>query len=106
MNYFLIIFLVLFCVCYFKFNKKSEKFRNEKVVELRPILQPVKKISPPIQHKRIFGRPNKCFSCEREIMKKTGGKNIHLAFPSKCFDCEKESKNPYMTGPTKCFSCD
>tara|TARA_B100000424_G_C22507390_1_gene292880 strand:- start:335 stop:454 length:120 start_codon:yes stop_codon:yes gene_type:complete len=39
-------------------------------------------------------------------MRKTGGKNIHLAFPTKCFDCEKQSKNPYMTGPTKCFSCD
>ena len=111
MNYFIIIFLVLICVCYFRLNKKkSEKFTNERAHELNYVRRPIipsktKKSSRP-RSRRIFGRPNKCFSYEREIMRKTGGKNIHLAFPTKCFDCEKQSKNPYMTGPTKCFSCD
>ena len=37
MNYFIIIFLVLFCVCYFKLrgNKnKSEKFTNQETAEI------------------------------------------------------------------------
>ena len=54
----------------------------------------------------IYGRPNKCFSCEKEVLRNAGPKYIHYAFPSKCFSCEKGSKNPYMEGPTKCFSCD
>lgn len=54
----------------------------------------------------VYGRPNKCFSCEKEVLKNIGPKYIHYAFPTKCFSCEKGSKNPYMEGPTKCFSCD
>ena len=49
MNYFIIIFLVLFCVCYFKLrgNKnKSEKFTNQETAEISyskgPII-PIKK---------------------------------------------------------------
>lgn len=53
-----------------------------------------------------YGRPNKCFSCEKDILKNAGPEYIHYAFPSKCFSCERESKRPYMEGPTKCFACD
>ena len=57
----------------------------------------------------IFSRPNKCFSCEREMLQKYARKYVNLAFPGKCFSCEKEaSKNgsdPYHEGPTKCFDC-
>lgn len=53
-----------------------------------------------------YGRPNKCFSCEKDILKNYGSEYINYAFPSKCFSCEKQSRNPYMEGPTKCFTCD
>lgn len=110
MNYFIIIFLVLTCVCYLRIKKNNKSKKNEKFIQLnyvrRPIVsQPVKKCQRKVE-RRIFGRPNKCFSCERELINRNGGKNIHTAFPTKCFSCERESKNPYMTGPTKCFSCD
>lgn len=57
----------------------------------------------------IFSRPNKCFSCEREMLQKYARKYVNLAFPGKCFSCEKEAakngSDPYHEGPTKCFSC-
>lgn len=53
---------------------------------------------------KFWSRPNKCFSCEKQI---TSIKDAHLAFPTKCFDCEKQHKQiPYSTGPTKCFDCE
>jgi hypothetical protein len=53
---------------------------------------------------RLYGRPNKCFDCEKGLTPDT----IHLGFPSKCFDCERQNNDisPYNTGPTKCFDCD
>ena len=53
---------------------------------------------------RLYGRPNKCFDCEKNLTPDT----IHLGFPSKCFDCERQNNgiSPYNTGPTKCFDCD
>ena len=57
----------------------------------------------------IFSRPNKCFSCEREMLQKYARKYVNLAFPGKCFSCEKEAakngSDPYHEGPTKCFDC-
>ncbi len=50
-----------------------------------------------------LSRPNKCFSCEKEI---TSNYSAHLSFPTKCFDCERQSRIPYNTGKTKCFDCD
>ncbi len=60
-----------------------------------------------------LSRPNKCFSCEKQI---TSISNAHESFPSKCYDCEKQalmglketkdSTQPYFTGKTKCFDCD
>jgi len=53
---------------------------------------------------KFWSRPNKCFSCEKQISSIT---NAHLAFPSKCFSCEKQQGQiPYQTGPTKCFDCE
>jgi len=55
-------------------------------------------------------RPSKCFSCEREIIRKEGVWSVWKALPSKCFDCENKANlnkvNPYNTGPNKCFDCD
>jgi hypothetical protein len=51
----------------------------------------------------IMTRPNKCFSCEKQI---TSEYDAHLSFPTKCFDCERQSRIPYNTGKTKCFDCD
>jgi len=108
MNYFIIIFFILFCGCCLKFryNNKKKKVEN---FSYQPInLTEVKKNPPKkvTSRKPIYGRPNKCFSCEKEILNTAGEDYIHYAFPSKCFSCEKESKNPYMEGSTKCFSCD
>lgn len=60
--------------------------------------------------KFVISRPSKCFSCEKEIIRKEGIFNVWKALPTKCFDCEHQylinKKNPYNTGPTKCFSCE
>lgn len=56
------------------------------------------------QYTRLYNRPNKCFSCEKQM--KRYGKHINIGFPGKCFSCEKQSKDPYNEGPTKCFSCE
>lgn len=55
-------------------------------------------------------RPSKCFSCERDMINRTGILSVWKALPTKCFDCEHQAEyndvNPYKTGPTKCFDCD
>ena len=95
MNYFIIIFLVLTCVCYFRLNKKkSEKFTNERAHELNYVRRPIipsktKKYSRP-KTRRIFGRPNKCFSCEREMSARYGLEYSDLGQPTKCFSCESQ----------------
>tara|TARA_B100001248_G_scaffold262307_1_gene257437 strand:- start:3379 stop:3783 length:405 start_codon:yes stop_codon:yes gene_type:complete len=62
-----------------------------------------------VQKNVIFSRPNKCFSCEKEMLQKYARQYVNLAFPGKCISCEKEAakngKDPYHEGPTKCFSC-
>ena len=58
------------------------------------------------QYTRLYNRPNKCFSCEKDILRNAGPKYINYAFPGKCFSCERQSKTPYNEGPTKCFSCE
>tara|TARA_B100000242_G_C42633540_1_gene298183 strand:+ start:68 stop:469 length:402 start_codon:yes stop_codon:yes gene_type:complete len=69
----------------------------------------VVKKSQEISENIIFSRPNKCFSCEKELLQKYAKQYVNLAFPGKCFSCEAEGKkmgrNPYHEGPTKCFSC-
>tara|TARA_B100001287_G_C22317768_1_gene360206 strand:+ start:19 stop:384 length:366 start_codon:yes stop_codon:yes gene_type:complete len=97
-------------VLYYFFGTEKENFSRE-LKENTPTLKtrlnlvdkdPTRKT----QYVKLYGRPNKCFSCEKEVLKTAGQKYIHYAFPSKCFSCEKQSKNPYMEGPTKCFACD
>ena len=120
MNYFIIIFFVLSCVCILSYKKYSKsKSKNEQFSDntVQSLVTPIKcGITKPIKVRKdltrsakstrlIYGRPNICFSCEREVLRKAGPKYIHYAFPSKCFSCEKESKRPYFEGPTKCFSC-
>ena len=108
----LIVLLVVYKCC-----NLSEKFTNLQnndymfyKPEIKQQIKPVKKqIKNPVSEKFIFTRPNKCFSCEKEILENYSKEHIHLAFPGKCFSCENEAKKngtlPYNEGPTKCFSC-
>ncbi len=112
MKYYLIlavIAVVALCMCYRK-KRSSEKFTNQDYInpnaETFKLKKPAYKPKKCNQHTRLYSRPNKCFSCEADILKNAGDKYINYAFPGKCFSCERESKNPYMEGPTKCFSCD
>ena len=53
-----------------------------------------------------FGRPSKCFDCEKQypIKQRWRGNS------TKCFSCDNELEhnniNPYHNGPSKCFSCE
>ncbi len=111
MKYFIlaVLSIVIICVCYYK--KPSEKFSNQSYLNPASLSYKIEK--PKYQPKKcsgytrlIYGRPNKCFSCEADVLKNAGPRYINYAFPTKCFSCEKESKQPYFEGPTKCFSCD
>ena len=112
MKYYLIfavIAVVTLCMCLRK-KKSNEKFTNQTYInpnaETFKLEKPAYKPKKCKEHTRLYGRPNKCFSCEADILRNAGHKYINYAFPSKCFSCERESKNPYMEGPTKCFTCD
>ena len=95
MKYYLIFAFIAVVTLFMCLRKKKSKLE-------KPAYKP-KKCK---EHTRLYGRPNKCFSCEADILRNAGHKYINYAFPSKCFSCERESKNPYMEGPTKCFTCD
>jgi len=81
-------------------------YRPENKQQIKPVN---KQIKNPLSEKFIFTRPNKCFACEKELLKNHSKEHIHLAFPGKCFSCEQEARKngtlPYNEGPTKCFSC-
>ena len=102
-NFFLKSFILLL-FCYLLFNKKNELFIPLNYVG-RPISK-IKKYDKNEGKRKIYSRPNKCFSCEKQILASNEPHLIHMAFPTKCFSCEKNSKKPYYTGPTKCFNCD
>jgi hypothetical protein len=99
-------------VIYFFFNKSNkEDFVKELKDEPPTLKTKLNLVDNDLRRKTnyvrlTYGRPNKCFSCEKDVLKNAGPKYIHYAFPSKCFSCERESKRPYMEGPTKCFACD
>jgi len=109
-----IIILIALClgVIYFFFNKSNkEDFVKELKDEPPTLKTKLNLVDNDLRRKTnyvslTYGRPNKCFSCEKDVLKHAGPKYIHYAFPSKCFSCERESKRPYMEGPTKCFACD
>ncbi len=116
MNYLILIVISLIVICLFSYKKQSkinkESFTSgqtvnkQKICNMVPKMTPQKDLSRDAKSTRLlFGRPNKCFSCERQIMNTVGKKYINYAFPSKCFSCENQSNNPYNEGPTKCFSC-
>ena len=99
-------FIILFIYKYLK-KKNKEKFVGGMAQPVVINNQPVQDLARMGQNTSLtFGRPNKCFSCEREFLKKGCVKDINYAFPGKCFSCEKQSSDPYNEGPTKCFSCD
>lgn len=108
-----IIILVALClgVIYYFFNNSKEDFVKELKDEPPTLKTKLNLIDNDLRRKTnyvslTYGRPNKCFSCEKAVLKNAGPKYIHYAFPTKCFSCERESKRPYMEGPTKCFACD
>lgn len=105
MNYFIVLLISLILICVLKFcSKKSEAFVNSAPVNYK-VTRKNPNYKKACTEKLILSRPNKCFSCEREILKNYGKDYLNYAFPGKCFACEKESKNPIHEGPTKCFSC-
>ena len=112
LNIIILFAAIIFVAFYFfKSNDKEDFSKEIKEVSGNPLKTKLNLIDNDLRRKTnyvrlTYGRPNKCFSCEKEILKHAGPKFIHYAFPSKCFSCEKESKRPYMEGPTKCFACD
>ena len=114
MSYFIygVLILVVVCCIYRSCNKKpTEKFTNQNICLQEPVIKHVppkmkKDLSRCTTYTRLYSRPNKCFSCEKDILRNAGPKYINFAFPGKCFSCERQSKQPYNEGPTKCFSCE
>ena len=100
----LIVFLVLSGIVYYFTRETFESFIGRNMTRPRLFSYPV--VPVPEKKKVFYGRPNKCFSCERDILRNAGEKYINYGFPGKCFSCERQSKCPYNEGPTKCFSCD
>tara|TARA_B100001093_G_scaffold213054_2_gene204397 strand:- start:4117 stop:4269 length:153 start_codon:yes stop_codon:yes gene_type:complete len=46
--------------------------------------------------KKYLSGPTKCFSCERDLIRRYGTKYADLAQPSKCFSCERQyGKMPF-----------
>lgn len=107
MKYLFLILLSFLAIIYFdRQNMKGvEKFQmcNRNLARPSVFHVPRNHIFPKTS-RNVLGRPNKCFSCERQ-MRKYGDKYLNYAFPTKCVSCEKQSKDPYMEGPTKCFNC-
>ena len=60
--------------------------------------------------KLYLGGPTKCFSCEKQMIKR--GLPTYLAHPTKCFDCDVQSADSYGSWAghfgqnNKCFSCE
>ena len=56
--------------------------------------------------------PTKCFSCEKDLIRRYGCEHAYLGQPTKCFSCEQQlhqQKGPDYANlgqPTKCFSCE
>ena len=111
----LVVILILY-KCFEKYNEKFSNIENLNYMFYRPpssyIANTVENKKPKEEERQvnyIFTRPNKCFSCERQMVKNYARKYINLAFPGKCISCEKEAakmgRDPYHEGPTKCFSC-
>lgn len=56
--------------------------------------------------------PTKCFSCERDLIRRYGMQYAYMGQPTKCFSCEKQivaNRGPQygvLAQPTKCFSCE
>lgn len=110
MNYLIIVpsIIIFFCIIKVFNSKRKQKISIETQNKIVPMInkKPIKKNTKKVNEGLVvLSRPNKCFSCEKQMLKHSATKNIHLAFPGKCFDCEKHSKTPYHEGPTKCFSC-
>lgn len=60
--------------------------------------------------KLYLGGSTKCFSCEKDMIKRGGP--TYLAHPTKCVDCEAQAVTSYgdwagqYGQPNKCFSCE
>lgn len=60
--------------------------------------------------KLYLGGSTKCFSCEKDMIKRGGP--VYLAHPTKCVDCDAQAVTSYgdwagqFGQPNKCFSCE
>jgi hypothetical protein len=55
--------------------------------------------------------PTKCFSCERDMIRRMGPEYAFLGKQTKCFDCEKQLARAHpdlanYTHGTRCFDCE
>ena len=55
--------------------------------------------------------PTKCFSCERDMIRRAGPEWAWMGKQTKCFDCEKQLARVHpnlanLTHGTKCFDCE
>ena len=55
--------------------------------------------------------PTKCFSCERDMIRRAGPEFAWMGKQTKCFDCEQQLANvdpnlANLTHGTRCFDCE
>lgn len=103
----IILGLIVIGVLYYIYQNQIESFIGRNMNRGKLFAYPVQPVPQP---RPVFGRPNKCFSCESDALNRLGRANVNLGFNTKCFSCEREAKmqgkDAYMEGSTKCFSCD
>jgi len=72
----------------------------------------LKNVHEKFSNRLYLSGPTKCFSCERDLIRRYGMSHAYLGQPSKCFSCEKQivaNRGPQygvLAQPTKCFSCE
>jgi hypothetical protein len=70
-----------------------------------------KYLREPFENRLYLSGPTKCFSCERDMIRRLGPEYAWMGKQSKCFDCEAQLAriDPNLanyTHGTKCFDCE
>lgn len=65
----------------------------------------------PFDSRLYLAGPTKCFSCERDMVRRMGPEWAWMGKQSKCFDCERQLARVHpdlanFTHGTKCFGCE
>ena len=85
MNYLIIVpsIIIFFCIIKVFNSKRKQKISIETQNKIVPMInkKPIKKNTKKVNEGLVvLSRPNKCFSCEKQMLKHSATKNIHLAF--------------------------